>query len=649
MEILTKEKNKQELLLNSATELIQAFKDQNHLMVMSAWRKIFSTNILKDVIEAPDELKQLYQIIFETTDDILHFWFFAEQEKSELWRTILFFQEKDLFLNFVMLNAKWLRESGSTRVNDIPVFPTEEQFNQLDYPQKAKWLAKFCVRTDGKTSINYELMANLIPAPLKDFWIRWFLQVYLTSPYHVCDEDVSANRQQAMQDFCRTHENRPIEISEQTLYFLSLFLAAYYPSDVKPFLKTVSQQFPLEKKLAFNFTSSDSLSSSKRDGIIFFKWEEATALYRCINPMLTKWAQQQDIMAFSCSLNYQKQPSKLAEFWSNSKINIKHLDFFVWSKEHMKQHIEQIQKEKLRFLYFPDCAMEMVLRHLSRYRLAQVQATGYGHPTTTGSPNMDFYIGGLDIETQPNQYTERLVLLPGLGVSSEVPPKPTRSRQRPLQDVDLLIMNQSSLFKLNANLFKSWNEILKPHASRATLKLYTGISTSRLMGLYDSMRQYMPDIKIIFNSSINRQFIIDELIDMDLYLDSYPFGGFNTLIEVLASGCPFVTIEGDYARNRFGAAMLRKLKLPEFLIARNYQEYIAAATKLIEDPILRSDLRAQLTRERIIQEFCNTDIAEHFQAAVDWMTTEGLKNKEDRRPVYIEAGQKPIILDKIRT
>ena len=51
----------------------------------------------------------------------------------------------------------------------------------------------------------------------------------------------------------------------------------------------------------------------------------------------------------------------------------------------------------------------------------------------------------------------------------------------------------------------------------------------------------------------------------DLSADSYPFGGYNTIVDSLFLGKPVVTWEGTKLYNRAAAALLLRLGLADFI------------------------------------------------------------------------------------
>jgi hypothetical protein len=81
----------------------------------------------------------------------------------------------------------------------------------------------------------------------------------------------------------------------------------------------------------------------------------------------------------------------------------------------------------------------------------------------------------------------------------------------------------------------------------------------------------------------------------DIQLDSYPYGGWTTNMEALYVGLPIVTQEGELARSRWGAGMLRALGITEG-IAANEEEYVEWAVRFTQDAELRKSLRTKIKR-----------------------------------------------------
>jgi protein O-GlcNAc transferase len=95
--------------------------------------------------------------------------------------------------------------------------------------------------------------------------------------------------------------------------------------------------------------------------------------------------------------------------------------------------------------------MEPAACALAALRLAPVQVASWGHPVTTGMPNIDIYLSGELIEgpQAERHYREKLVRLPGTGVCTEfsgLHPLPWDAPIRPPDAVRFAICQQPIKF-----------------------------------------------------------------------------------------------------------------------------------------------------------------------------------------------------------
>ena len=83
-------------------------------------------------------------------------------------------------------------------------------------------------------------------------------------------------------------------------------------------------------------------------------------------------------------------------------------------------------------------------------------------------------------------------------------------------------------------------------------------------------------------------------------------------------GIPFVCMEGDEPHATCDAKMLRRAGMPEWLVAQNQEEYIAAAVRLIENDEERVALSRYLIDEAdIAGKFLSAPAPEFATAFVD--------------------------------
>lgn len=92
----------------------------------------------------------------------------------------------------------------------------------------------------------------------------------------------------------------------------------------------------------------------------------------------------------------------------------------------------------------------------------------------------------------------------------------------------------------------------------------------------------------------------------DLALDTFPYTSHTTGCDALWAGVPLLTRMGDTFVSRVAASLLHAVGLPE-LVTRNWDDYLALALKLAEQPGQLAALRATLAANRLTQPLFDTE------------------------------------------
>ena len=247
---------------------------------------------------------------------------------------------------------------------------------------------------------------------------------------------------------------------------------------------------------------------------------------------------------------------------------------------------------------------------LALYRLAPLQVVNNSSCVTTGMPEIDLYVSGTLTETPDaaKHFTERLGLLPGPTHAFQyeidrAEPTEAWTRER------LGIPEDAVVFVTAANYFK-----IIPEMQNVWAKLLAAVPGSRLLvhpfnpnwsskypinrfcASFDSVlaQHGVPSERLLVSTAkFPSRSDVKELLSVgDIYLDSFPFGGVNSLIDPLELGIPVVAWEGDTFRARMGGALLRSLGLDE-LVATGEESYRELAVGLAS----RSERRAELSQK----------------------------------------------------
>ena len=162
------------------------------------------------------------------------------------------------------------------------------------------------------------------------------------------------------------------------------------------------------------------------------------------------------------------------------------------------------------------------------------------------------------------------------------------------------------------------------------------------LGRYNAVIPFRKEVAELLDGNVS--IVLDRKYDAymelmqqgDLSIDSYPFGGYNTILDSLHVGKPIVTYEGTRFYNRAASAVLRRLGLDE-LIAVDERQYVEKTIRLIDDDDYRRRLSDRL-REMDLKALLY-DAAEPacFGKAVDHLIDnhESLRRDGTRQPIFI--------------
>jgi predicted O-linked N-acetylglucosamine transferase (SPINDLY family) len=305
--------------------------------------------------------------------------------------------------------------------------------------------------------------------------------------------------------------------------------------------------------------------------------------------------------------------------------------------------LQQILDDQLDLLIHTDIGMHPASKVVSVLQLAPVQAQGWGHPVSSGSRTMHYYLSGADMEPVGNEmhYSETLLRLPNTGLNYETPgavhdgqllyDKFELPRDRPI-----LTSLQSTFKYVPAN---DW--LFAEIAARQPHALIVMVGPMGCGGIAEQLQQRLEPHFQQRGMEMAQHLRLLPRLDygdfMGLFaighhsIDSVDWNGGNTSMQSFSLDCPVVTLPTTFMRGRHTVAMLKQMEIPE-LIARDRDDYVAISSRLLDDPAFYEDLKSRI-RERKARLFHDMEVAQAFREAVDTI---------GRRPP--EVGQQPSLI-----
>ena len=279
----------------------------------------------------------------------------------------------------------------------------------------------------------------------------------------------------------------------------------------------------------------------------------------------------------------------------------------------------QISGLELDILFYQDIGMEPMSYALAFARLAPVQCVSFGHPDTTGIPNMDYFISNdlFEPENAQSHYSERLFLLndlPTLAYYFRPGPPDTRATRESfgLCDEDHVYLCPQTLYKLHPEFDGLLRGILT-RDPRATVVLIRPPYYNYAELLQQRFDRTLADVsdRIVFLGSMRYPLFLQLLALADVCLDTLQFNGMNTSLEAFSVGTPIVTLPGRLQRGRHTQAMYRKMGILE-CIAKDSEDYVSIALRLGCDKEFARQMRERiLSRNDVL--FENFKVVEEFE------------------------------------
>jgi protein O-GlcNAc transferase len=274
----------------------------------------------------------------------------------------------------------------------------------------------------------------------------------------------------------------------------------------------------------------------------------------------------------------------------------------------LQQARQQIAALSLDILFYQDIGMEPYTYLLSFSRLARVQLTSFGHPDTTGVPNMDYFVSSewYELDGAQAHYTEKLVLLPRVGTLSYYyapaqPPQPASRVDFGLSDDDNLYFCPQALFKVHPDMDDAFLAIIQRDPRARIVFIDPGQLPMRA-NLEKRLRAALGASfdRIQFVTRMPHAQYLGLMRCADVMLDTVHFNGQNTNLEAFAMCIPVVTWPGVMQRERHTVGMYQAMGLSQFedLVAANADDYAEKAVRVATDAAHRQTLRARIAEKR---------------------------------------------------
>lgn len=276
-----------------------------------------------------------------------------------------------------------------------------------------------------------------------------------------------------------------------------------------------------------------------------------------------------------------------------------------------------VMDNDFQMVYFPDIGMNAESIWMANTRIAPIQAMGYGHPDTSGDGScIDYFVGGHCEKDCKDSYSEQMVLIPGL---AQEPAWPSYERKHNWVDSKPVKINCVwGPDKYNSCMLRGLEEISRRATGEHEWHFYPSPAINRYAAFIPFKRNLLRILpNAVIHEDLHYAAYMESAEQGDFTVNSFPFGGYNTVVESFYLGLPVVTLEGDRFYNKAASYLLRKIGMPE-LTSRDPNEFVSLCVKLIDDDVFRAEYRAKLAALDLKKILFSTS-GTYFKDAVDYI------------------------------
>ena len=277
--------------------------------------------------------------------------------------------------------------------------------------------------------------------------------------------------------------------------------------------------------------------------------------------------------------------------------------------------IKIIEKEKFDVLFYPDIGMSIEFYFLSLIRLAKYQIMSWGHPETTGSESIDFFLCSKDLISENTEkfYSEKFLIIDKLPMIYNKPIVKNKLNDSDISKKNIYSCPQT-LFKFHPDFDDYLFNILKKDKKGILylLKDTNKVYYLKLLERFKKNKNFDSD-RVIFLDPLNFNQFINHLGTSSVLLDPIYFGSGNSFHESMFYGTKTVTYPTKYIKSRIVSAAYIQMEIENPPIVKDKDDYVNKAIEIANDENILDEKKyyQQAANEKL---FNTEDVGEKFNS-----------------------------------
>ena len=230
---------------------------------------------------------------------------------------------------------------------------------------------------------------------------------------------------------------------------------------------------------------------------------------------------------------------------------------------------------------------------------APVQVSWAAYLASSGIPEIDYILGDPNVTPydHKNLYIEKIYQLPNIWCPLSTSDLSEINLKQRTADENIVFGCFNNIKKINKDVIFAWSQILK---NTSNSKLYLKSNEFNNLKFKENFVENFEKLgvlkeKLILENQSERKELLECYNKIDIALDTFPYTGGTTNLELSYMCVPLITISGETFLSRCGASVNKNLGMNE-LIAKSLDEYVEIAINLAKDKNKLSMIKAELLK-----------------------------------------------------
>jgi predicted O-linked N-acetylglucosamine transferase (SPINDLY family) len=230
---------------------------------------------------------------------------------------------------------------------------------------------------------------------------------------------------------------------------------------------------------------------------------------------------------------------------------------------------------------------------------APVQVSWAAYLASSGIPEIDYILGDPNVTPtdHKNLYVEKIYQLPNIWCPLSTSDLSDINLKQRIVDENIIFGCFNNIKKINKDVIFAWSQILK---NTSNSKLYLKSNEFNNIKFKENFEKSFEKLgvlkeKLILENQSERKKLLECYNKIDIALDTFPYTGGTTNLELSYMCVPLITISGETFLSRCGVSVNKNLGMNE-LIAKNIDEYVEIAINLAKDKNKLSMTKAELLK-----------------------------------------------------